>query len=190
MKNKREFIGVILVTILIFTFIATMSNIKEVTKKSNPMKIALNIVSQDINTDKEVTVATVNIGNDVTLEMKLSILANELSKQCFDKLPIRLVEIKEIDGKNIAVFDLRESEENEKIENWNNYEGKSWANNYFQGSAGGGHTTYTLQETFLQRHYDGNWVDGVQFLYKGEENKFFQHVEGLNAIKYREDDNN
>ena len=38
----------------------------------------------------------------------------------------------------------------------------------------------------LQPEYDGKWIDGVRFLYNGEENKNFQHIEGLDQIKYRQ----
>ncbi len=65
------------------------------------------------------------------------------------------------------------------------YSSPSLANDFFQGSAGGGWTCYTLQTTMLQPDYDGEWIDGVRFLYNGEENKYFRHIEGLDRIKYR-----
>ncbi|MDQ2087579.1 hypothetical protein RBH29_14195 [Herbivorax sp. ANBcel31] len=78
----------------------------------------------------------------------------------------------------MAVINLREyDEKNTSIR-------RSWKSHYFQGTTGGRETSVTLIETFLQRDYSGEWIDGVSFLYYDNEIEFF-HVEGLSKIQYR-----
>jgi len=45
--------------------------------------------------------------------------------------------------------------------------GKTWATNYLQGSTGASITTVSLIETLLQTEHNGDWIDGVRFLYHG-----------------------
>lgn len=140
--------------------------------------------SKDVNTDAEVALGTISIDSTRTLEEKLDILAKELSKKAFDNLPIELAEITEVDGKKVAVFNLEEQGNNATETDYSKYEGISWFNNHFQGSAGGNITTYTLNKTLLQGDYTGEWIDGVKYLYKGEM-IVFEHVESLGNITYR-----
>jgi hypothetical protein len=142
------------------------------------------IYSKDVNTDAEVVLGTVSIDSTKTLEEKLNILAKELSNDAFDNLPIELSEITEVDGKKVAVFNLEEQGNNATETDYSKYEGISWFNNHFQGSAGGNITTYTLNKTLLQGDYTGEWIDGVKYLYKGEA-IVFEHVESLGNITYR-----
>ncbi len=39
---------------------------------------------------------------------------------------------------------------------------KLGAGDILQGSTGGKITTVSLEETILQREYNGNWIDGVE----------------------------
>lgn len=126
------------------------------------------------------------IPGEKSIKQKLDILANALSKGVFANLPIEIVKIEETDGKRIAVINLVESQENQEITNLSLFKGKSWALSYFQGSYGGSVTSISLIETFLQRQYDGEWIDGVRFLYNsGKEINQFEHVPGLNEVNYR-----
>lgn len=43
-----------------------------------------------------------------------------------------------------------------------------WLGFYFQGCTGGYITIYVLKESFLQREYPRDWVDGVIFCYQGK----------------------
>lgn len=184
-RSIKEFIGVTLVIVILFLAIAGVSSL--VKNNSEAKSIGqFNIYSKDINTEKEVIVETFSFDSLVsTVEDRLTVIAQKLSLKEFKGLTIELIGIEEIDGKKIAVFNLKENEENIAELDRSKYSSPSWANNFFQGSAGGSWTCYTLQTTMLQPEYNGEWIDGVRFLYNGEENNSFQHIEGLDKIKYR-----
>lgn len=184
-RSIREFIGITIIIVILFF---VMSGISSLGKNEIDTETIgkFKIYSKDINTDKEIIVEEFGFYKDVdTIEKRLKIIASKLSDSEFKMLPIELIGIEEIDGKIIATFNLKENEENLNESDWTKYSEPSWAKNFFQGSAGGSWTCYTLQTTMLQPEYDGKWIDGVRFLYNGEENKNFQHIEGLDQIKYR-----
>jgi hypothetical protein len=142
------------------------------------------IYSANVNTyEKEVHFGTY-IAENLPLKDKLDALAKALSEVYFSNLPIEVLEIAEVDGKKVAVINLKESEENQKVMDNLEFKGQSWSRSYFQGSAGGTMTSVGLSETFLQKDYDGQWVDGVKFLYN---NKIinFDHVPNLSEVSYR-----
>lgn len=120
------------------------------------------------------------------IEEKLDILSNVLSQTLFDDLPIEVVKVEERDGKRIALINLMESDENQKISGQALFMGKSWAAGYFQGSTGGSITSISLIETFLQKQYNGDWIDGVRFLYNnGIEAGWSDHAPNLGKVNYR-----
>lgn len=184
-KNKNKvWVAITCIGIILsFISISVIMNNKNQDMKANEN---FKIYSMDINTDDEIIIDTLVLDNSIeTIEDKLIAITEKLSDKQFKSLPIELLEIEDIDGKKVAVFNLQESEENKNEKDWSKFIGPSWANNFFQGSAGGRWTCYTLQTTILQPDYDGEWIDGVKFLYMGEENKYFQHIEGLDTVKYR-----
>lgn len=124
------------------------------------------------------------ISNELSIKNKLDALAKALSKIHFNKLPIMVSEITEIDGKKIAVISLSESEENQKISDTAKFIGDSWATGYFQGSTGGKMTSVSLIETFLQSDYEGQWIDGVKFTYNNKMIEF-EHVPALAEVSYK-----
>lgn len=134
------------------------------------------------NYEKEVTLY-ISIPKTYKLNQKLREIGNKLSQYCFNGLPIELKHIKDIEGKKIAVVNLKESTINEGLDIEDKI-GYTWVDNYFQGSTGGMQTYVKLVETFLQRDYKGEWIDGVEFLYEGSKIDF-EHVEGLSEIIYR-----
>lgn len=99
-------------------------------------------------------------------------LATVLSDKIFNGLEILIVQKEDINGKEIVTINLQDSDKGE------------WYN-YFQGSTGGMVTTKTLEETFLQRDYTGEWIDGIQFQYNGDPMPEFDHTIGLDTIIYR-----
>lgn len=146
--------------------------------------LILPIYTANINTYKKEIKYFIEIPKALPLEEQLSIVANKLSIYCFSGLPITVMEIKSIDGSEIAVVNLKETEVNKGIDNLDELIGKTWKANYFQGSAGGIITSNQLVDTFLQNDYEGKWIDGVQFLYEGNIIEF-DHVFGLSDINYR-----
>lgn len=129
----------------------------------------------------------IEVSENLPLEKELDIVADKLSRFKFSGLPIKILNIKNENGKKIAVVNLEESSINKSItepEKISGNPGDTWRFGYFQGSAGGSATTETLVETFLQRKYKGQWIDGVRFLY---ENKpiDFEHVPDLADTSFR-----
>lgn len=169
--------------------VADSENIEEsneVVDSSEDIKemVELILYSKDVNTEEQVTLKKIEVDKNSSVEDKLKTLANELSQSAFDNLPINFVEIKDVDGKKIAYFDLGEFEVNSGEKTPNEYEGINWVNNYFAGSAGGNITEYTLITTLLQKEYNGEWIDGLEFTYKGSKIEF-DHIPELSEIIYR-----
>lgn len=133
--------------------------------------------------DREI-ILYISFPKTLKLREKLIEVGSKLSQYCFNGLPIELQEIKDVEGKKIAVVNLRESIVNEGKKDYAEYVGYTWNGNYFQGSTGGILTYTKLVETFLQKDYKGEWIDGVQFLYQGAEVDF-EHVPDLKNIVYR-----
>lgn len=97
------------------------------------------------------------VPDDCTLSKKLDITADVLMKYAFSRGSIVIMAIAQRGDRKIAVVDLRETDDYPN----------PWRGFYFQGSTGGMATTYILTNTFLQPHYSGAWIDGVEFLYEG-----------------------
>jgi hypothetical protein len=125
--------------------------------------------------DKKIDDFYVTIPADLSLSDKITFLAQILSKCRFDNLPINLLRIENRKGKNIAIIDLRESNESPS----------TWRGNYFQGSSGGHSTQVLLISTFLQEEHAGAWIDGVEFYYEGKPmTSNWDHI-FLEGVKYR-----
>ncbi|MGL5086583.1 MAG: hypothetical protein ACRC68_12835, partial [Clostridium sp.] len=119
-------------------------------------------------------------------EYKLKNIVYSLSKNCFSMVPIEFVKIENINGKDIAIINLKELKENEGIVDYDKLKvkDKTWKWGFMQGSTGGQVTTVSLEETILQRDYKGTWIDGVKFLYNNEKIEQ-QHAPRLSDIIYR-----
>lgn len=140
-------------------------------------EIGLYTANVDTLAKEEIGKITVPVDQEEKIEdveEVLAAMAEELSKQVFEGLPIEIEGIEDIDGKKIAVINLVENE-NLDI---------GWANNYLQGSTGAAITSLTLTETFLQKTYEGNWIDGIKILYQGEIPEF-DHMPELGQVIYR-----
>ena len=61
---------------------------------------------------------------------------------------------------------------------------RSWYD-FFQGSMGGGQTTIILIESALQKQFNDNWVDAVEFYYQNEKIGEWDHVNLSGIIKRR-----
>lgn len=135
-----------------------------------------NVYGANSNTYEREIISEVTIPSDLTLEEKLEILAKDLSKAQFGNLGIEVTKIEDEDGKKIATVNLTEDPSQEKA---------SWETGYFQGSTGSSVTKTSLEETFLQREYEDEWIDGVKFLYNNEKSEL-GHAEFLGEIIYRQ----
>ncbi|EYE89238.1 hypothetical protein Q428_03470 [Fervidicella metallireducens AeB] len=174
-------------------------NLSELTKEINELKNStISINDEALNkSDNIYKIYTANndtyekeiglwvyIPKNISIINKLDMLGKTLSDVYFNGLEIKIEKIENTDGRKIAVINLKESKINQGINDYSRHKGSSWAKDYFQGSAGGTVTATTLIETFLQRDYRGDWIDGIRFLYNGKELNF-DHVESLNEISFR-----
>ncbi|MCD4711660.1 MAG: hypothetical protein K8R73_00110 [Clostridiales bacterium] len=117
----------------------------------------------------------VRVESTASVEDRLLAITKGLSDQIF-KLPMELLEIREIFNQKIAIVNVMETRDSPDLYPWNT--------GYFQGSTGGAITSITLVESYLQNGYEGEWIDGVKFLYEGETIEF-EHVFGLQQTQYR-----
>lgn len=132
----------------------------------------LSVYSIDENTLEPNKTSDISVADSSSLQDKLQQLSNEVSKDYFEGLPIKVKSIDTVDGKKIATINLVDGTD-----------GSSWTNK-FQGSAGGQITANTLIENFLQVSYKGEWIDGVKFLYNDAPIEY-DHVYELSQTQYR-----
>ncbi len=139
------------------------------------------VYSRDSDTMEKIILFYIKLPNELPLTEKLKILSQKLSTIKFSYLPIDILKIEQINGKNVAIINLSEPKMIVPSS-------ITWKSHYFQGSAGGSITTTMLVDTFLQKNYTGEWIDGVQFYYNGEPipNDYWDHI-NLSNIKYRKD---
>lgn len=143
------------------------------------------VYTANVDTYKKEIEFYIYVPKDLSLKEKLDVIGDKLSRYRFSNLPIELSGIEEENGKKIAVIKLEESVQNQEAEDYTELKGRTWRTHYFQGSCGGTVTMTTLIETFLQREYKGEWIDGVVFNYSAERNVEFEHVSGLFGVNYR-----
>jgi len=104
-------------------------------------------------------VLRVPVPDSLGLAGRVAVLCRSLSEHVFAGLPVELVRLDSSNGRRVAVINLAER---------GTPAGRTWRSGFFQGSTGGGFTTASLVETFLQPGFGGEWLDGVRFLYEEE----------------------
>lgn len=143
----------------------------------------MEIYTANLDTYEQESFLKVAITKEGTVEERFKVLMRKVGKYFFN-IPIDDISFYQDGDKRIAVVNLKESDENRHFSNPANFVNANWAAMYFQGSTGGTVTTITLTETALQKTYEGEWIDGVTFLYEGE-NIVFDHVYGLSELNLR-----
>ncbi|MBN2259300.1 MAG: hypothetical protein JW702_02020 [Clostridiales bacterium] len=123
--------------------------------------------------EKELVAFSPAFLGEENLELNLKLIAYSLQEYFFNGYfrgsVIEVVGIEEIEGKRVAVINLKENKSNNL----------SWKGNYFQGSLGAMETETRLINSFLQPEIDlEDWIDGVRFTYEDEEISI-GHVEQL-----------
>ncbi len=129
----------------------------------------------DDNTWEVVQKGELAIDASLSLKEKIQALADNLSKNLFNALPIQVKEITEVNGKKIAIINLKEDTKGTSD--------MTWIGDYFQGSAGAEMTETSLEETLLQRGNTAEWIDGITILYN-DEDLILDHIE-LGRVIYR-----
>jgi len=125
------------------------------------------IYDLDAYTWKEEVSLFIRPPENLSLGKKLEFLAYYISYFKFGMNPIEILSIDESDGKRIAVINLKEPDEKGR---------RTWKGIYFQGSTGGGITQHILEYSFLQRDYEGEWIDGIEFYYEGKPIEEWDHI--------------
>ncbi|MGG7078893.1 hypothetical protein [Clostridium sardiniense] len=141
-------------------------------KDTNIKEKTFTLYSVDVSNDKTITIGNVKTKSD-DIKENLDSIASSLSKKNFKSFVIEVKEIKKVKGKSIAYINLKDSGN------------KKWTRDYFQGSTGGYITSTSLIESFLQRKYKGDWIDGVAFTYNNKKVEDTGHIPALTQINYR-----
>lgn len=116
----------------------------------------------------------ISIPANQSLERKINILLDSISKNNFNNLKIETLRIDEIqNGYKSLKINLRENPDFIIPDSLGKYH--SWYE-FFQGSMGGERTTIILIESILQREYIGAWINEVEFYYQNEKMGAWDHV--------------
>ncbi len=135
----------------------------------------LTLFTGDIDNYTKKEAETITIEENLSIENKLEVIAEELSKTHFDNLPIEAKKIEQIDGKKIAIINLREYQKPSDQK-------KTWIDYLNAGSAGSRITLITLEESFLQRDLKGEWIDGIKILYEEQNIEEMDHFPATQII--------
>ena len=131
----------------------------------------------NVNSMAEEVLLCFPIPDSLNVEDKLRVLADRLSTSVYGRLPIDVLGIENRSGRMIAKVNLKEVRNERGVGGW-----------YirFQGSTGGALTQYGLEQTFLQREYKGQWIDGIEFYYDGQPfTEEWDHI-NLSGVKMRD----
>lgn len=141
--------------------------------KETDSKIKFSIYAIDENSLEPNEVSSISLESNLSLNDKLAKLSNAISKTNFDGLNLEVKSIDTVNGKKVATINLADSGD------------KTWVPK-FQGSTGGQVTANTLIENYLQSNNksNGEWIDGVKFLYNNESIEY-DHVSELSQIHYK-----
>lgn len=132
------------------------------------------LFTADTDTYDKKKIESIEIEPSLSIEDKLQVIANELSNKQFDSLAIEIHKIEEIEGKKIAIINLKDdpTAKNEK----------TWMDYLNAGSTGSTITKVTLEESFLQSNLPGEWIDGMKLIYEGEEIPEMDHFPGTQVV--------
>lgn len=173
----KKFSGVILASLLLIITLITFSlNKQEALSKQEEVSTSVfsiyTVDSENMSLIKETELRVSRKKPDI--KESLDVILNTISEDKFNGLDLYVDSIVKEEDKDIAVIKL----EDKGIKNNN------WEDNYFKDSAKGKITETILIENILQREIEGDWIDGVKFLYKGKEIKN-KNVPLLGEVNYR-----
>lgn len=158
--KKNIFIGILILFVLGILFVVF-------SKKEKFNIYTLNIETEDIIIKKQI-----EISKSQSIDKKIEVLVDSLSKENFEGKKIKFNGIKNEEGKKIAYFDLADTNEKD-----------SWFS-YFQGSFGAFSTKISIIETLLQRDFEGKWIDGIKLTYNDKFEEF-DHINFDDVIYWR-----
>lgn len=138
-------------------------------------KEELPLFTGDIDTYDKKQYDTIEITAQETIEDKLKRIADHLSEVQFDGLPIEIQKIEDIDGKKIGIINLQEKEKSTEGN-------KTWMHYLNAGSTGSAMTLIALEESFLQKDLEGDWIDGIKIIHEGQAIEEMDHFPGTTII--------
>jgi hypothetical protein len=123
----------------------------------------------------------ISIPANQSLDNKVNSLLDSISKNSFNNLRIESLGITEIrKGYKSLNVNLLENSGFKIPDSLGKY--KSWYD-FFQGSSGGQHTTIVLTESILQREFEGDWINEIEFYYQNEKIGEWDHISLSGIIK-------
>lgn len=140
---------------------------------NNGTKEVISIYTIDGDTYEPIERYAFLVDKTLTITDKIDRIAEELSVNVFG-LPVTVDRIQEIDGMKIAEIMLGEDDRYG--------DALTWKYQYFQGSLGSAMTMTTLQESFLQRAYQGEWIDGIRIFYEDGSVYSTDHIETFGTL--------
>jgi hypothetical protein len=108
----------------------------------------------------------ISIPDTMVLISKISALMDSVSYYYFNNLKIEVLAIDSAEN-NFKTLKINLKENPGFVIPDSLGKSRSWYD-FFQGSAGGQQTTLILIETVLQKQYEGDWIDAVEFFYRDE----------------------
>jgi len=159
-KTIYILIGILIIALAILTTL--MYNKKE----------KLNIYALNVESENIIIKNVLEVKKHLSLDEKIDLLSTKLSKEDFEGKTIKFNGIKEENGDKIAYFDLVDTNEKD-----------SWYP-YFQGSLGAFSTKLSIVETFLQREFEGDWIDGIKISYNGKYEEY-DHISFEDTVYWR-----
>lgn len=132
----------------------------------------------DSNAESVIRYYYVPIDYTASLEDELKTIASYVSAYSFADLPVEFKELEVIDGKTIAVINLKDPLDKPD----------AWSIGFFMGSSMGIITQETLVESFLQKDVViDDWIDGVHFEFNGERDWITDHDPSICRYTYFRD---
>lgn len=133
---------------------SSTEKIKGIAKSTNTIKIPITLMSKDIREEKDIKYLEIN--KEGSLQEKIELIVNAISKECFNNLPMKVT----VYGKDIAKVELIEPEnvQNSRV-SWKD----DYLNEYIKED-----TLSIILKNILQEEYKGEWIEKVQLYYEGE----------------------
>lgn len=125
-----------------------------ITKTVNTIRMPITLMAKDLKEVKNIKYLDIN--EDGTLQEKVELVVNAISKECFNNLPMNVT----VYGKDKAKIELVEPEnvEDSRV---------SWKDDYLNENMKE-NTFNIILKNILQEEYKGTWIKKVQLYYEGD----------------------
>lgn len=183
---KKENIG-ILIIIGIIALVSCKDTKRNIQNESEAFTLYTSkdtfLVDQQLTMQIPAVGRIVRIEKDKSILEKLKIIGDSLSDYYFNglRLEVTMDHNNSDNDSTYAIVDLLEKDSYDGPGSLPSYQ--AWYD-FFQGSSGGLNTQITLEESFLQKDFNGPWIAGVRFFYRGSPIEEWDHL-NLSGLKTR-----